>query len=159
MTLPPFRRVVTAHDDHGSSKIALDENLSFSDVGPGATMAWAWSTATVPADNSGSPSAVEVPLGQESGSIVRIVDFGPGSFSPMHRTLTIDYGVVLSGTIELTLDDGTTTSVGPNSVIVQRGTNHVWRNASATEFARVLFVLIEARPVLHDGAALNAGGL
>ena len=62
----------------------------------------------------------------------------------MHRTSSIDYGVVLAGEIELELEDGIKTIVGPHSIIVQRGTNHKWRNPSQSSFARVAFVLIEA---------------
>ena len=35
-----------------------------------------------------------------------MIDFGPGLESPMHRAMSIDYGVVLEGEFELTLDSG-----------------------------------------------------
>ena len=68
----------------------------------------------------------------ERGSVIRIVDMMPGGVSPMHRTNSIDYGIVLSGEVELELDDGAKTLLGPGDVIVQRGTIHLWRNRSAT---------------------------
>jgi hypothetical protein len=43
----------------------------------------------------------------------------------MHRTQSVDFGVVLSGTITLVLDDGSETVMKQGEVCVQRGTNHV----------------------------------
>ncbi|HET6709689.1 cupin domain-containing protein [Amycolatopsis sp.] len=61
----------------------------------------------------------------------------------MHRTETIDYAVVVSGTITLVLDDSET-ELAAGDVVIQRGTNHAWANRSGAP-ARVLFVLIDAR--------------
>jgi mannose-6-phosphate isomerase-like protein (cupin superfamily) len=44
-----------------------------------------------------------------------------------HKTPTVDYVVVLDGPVELVLDDGSVT-VQPGDCVVQRGTNHAWRN-------------------------------
>ncbi|OQE10141.1 hypothetical protein PENFLA_c090G05285 [Penicillium flavigenum] len=43
-----------------------------------------------------------------NGTVVRMIDFGPGVESPMHRAMSIDYGIVLEGEFELTLDSGET---------------------------------------------------
>lgn len=45
----------------------------------------------------------------------------------MHTTPTVDYAVVLDGTVVLELDDGVTTQLNPGDVIVQNGTRHAWR--------------------------------
>jgi mannose-6-phosphate isomerase-like protein (cupin superfamily) len=45
----------------------------------------------------------------------------------MHVTLTIDYGIVISGEIDLVLDEGTV-HLGPGDTVVQRGTRHAWIN-------------------------------
>lgn len=37
---------------------------------------------------------------------MRLIDFGPGVESPIHRALSIDYGIVVEGAFELTLDSG-----------------------------------------------------
>ena len=67
----------------------------------------------------------------------------------------IDYGIVLSGEVELELDDGAVTTARSGDIIVQRGTMHLWRDPSATETCRIVFVLIEANTVVASGAALE----
>lgn len=59
----------------------------------------------------------------------------------MHRTETVDYGVVIEGELTLVLDTGEVT-VKPGSVVVQRGTNHAWANRSGRP-CRILFVLVD----------------
>ncbi len=59
----------------------------------------------------------------------------PGATSPMHRTVSLDYGVVLEGEVELVLDSGEVRLLKRGHVAVQRGTNHAWRNASKSEWA------------------------
>ena len=155
--LPPVRRIVTGHDPQGRARIKSDERFASKPIAGGdALFALLWTTATVPADNNDEADgrAREAGLTIEQGSVLRIVDFIPGGTSPMHRTNSIDYGIVLSGEIELELEDGVKTVAGPHSVIVQRGTNHKWRNPSASEYARVAFVLIEAPAYRHDGEPL-----
>ncbi|MFI6367718.1 cupin domain-containing protein [Nocardia sp. NPDC050630] len=59
----------------------------------------------------------------------------------MHTTPTIDYVVVLDGTVVLELDDGVTTEVGPGDVVVQNGTRHAWR-VPADKPATIFVVLM-----------------
>lgn len=69
-----------------------------------------------------------------------------GKASPhpfMHRTETVDYGMVLEGEIVLVLDDSETV-LGPGSIVVQRGTSHAWANKS-DRLCRMLFILIDAK--------------
>jgi mannose-6-phosphate isomerase-like protein (cupin superfamily) len=61
----------------------------------------------------------------------------------MHRTRTVDYGVVMSGEIDLILDDATV-HLKAGDVVVQQATNHRWINHGAAP-ARVLFVLVDAK--------------
>lgn len=58
----------------------------------------------------------------------------------MHRTESVDYGVVMEGELTLVLDEGEV-QLGAGSVVVQRGTNHAWANRS-DRTCRMLFVLI-----------------
>ena len=59
----------------------------------------------------------------------------------MHRTETIDYGIVLEGELVLIMDEGETT-VRAGDIVVQRGTNHAWANRSGRN-CRICFVLID----------------
>jgi mannose-6-phosphate isomerase-like protein (cupin superfamily) len=60
----------------------------------------------------------------------------------MHRTRSIDYAVVLSGEIDMLLDDSEV-HLKAGDVLVQRGTNHAWVNRGK-ESCRIAFVLIDA---------------
>ena len=71
----------------------------------------------------------------------------------MHRTETLDYGVVIEGEITLIVDAGETRLV-PGDVVVQRGTNHAWANRSG-KMARMLFVLLDGRYEPALAAALK----
>jgi mannose-6-phosphate isomerase-like protein (cupin superfamily) len=61
----------------------------------------------------------------------------------MHRTRTIDYVVILSGEIEMLLDDSEI-HLKAGDVVVQRATNHAWVNRG-DQPCRVAFVLIDAK--------------
>jgi mannose-6-phosphate isomerase-like protein (cupin superfamily) len=61
----------------------------------------------------------------------------------MHRTKTIDYGIVLSGEVYLVLDKEETL-LRAGDVVVQRGTNHAWSNRS-DQPCRMAFILIDGR--------------
>jgi len=61
----------------------------------------------------------------------------------MHRTKTVDYGIVLSGEIYLVVDDGETL-LKPGDVVVQLGTNHAWSNRSDKP-CRMAFILIDGQ--------------
>ncbi|QJR18887.1 Cupin domain-containing protein [Pelagibacterium halotolerans] len=67
----------------------------------------------------------------------------PGRHPLMHRTESIDYGIVLSGEIVLLLDDEEVV-LGPGDVVVQRGTIHAWANRSNT-VCRMAFILIDGQ--------------
>lgn len=59
----------------------------------------------------------------------------------MHRTQTVDYGIVIEGELTLVLDQDETV-VRAGDIVVQRGTNHAWSNRSGAN-CRVAFVLID----------------
>ena len=62
----------------------------------------------------------------------------------MHASVTVDYGIVLSGEVELELDDGITKTLGPGDCVIQNGTRHRWHNASGGT-CRVVFSVVGAR--------------
>jgi quercetin dioxygenase-like cupin family protein len=61
----------------------------------------------------------------------------------MHRTETVDYGIVVEGELTLILDRGETT-IQAGDIVIQRGTNHAWANRSGGN-CRVAFVLIDGK--------------
>lgn len=92
------------------------------------------------------------------GSVFTVVDLKPnptGAMGLMHRTQTMDYAIVISGAVELSLDSGEKRIVGGGEVVVQRATMHGWRNLSKTETARVAFVILAAEKVIVGGKELE----
>jgi len=90
-----------------------------------------------------------------SGTVLRVVDMPPGALSPMHRTISLDYGVVLEGEIDLILDSGESRHMKRGDISIQRGTNHAWRNRSSTSWARMLYVLQPAEAIVVDGKVME----
>ena len=66
----------------------------------------------------------------------------PVSHPLMHRTRSVDYAVVLSGEIDMMLDDAVV-HLRPGDTVVQQATNHAWVN-HGTETCRILFVLMDS---------------
>ena len=155
-TLPAVQRVVTGHDARGRAVFSSEDCSTARRTASGdADFLLVWTTATVPADNNDETEGRlrEAGLTIHRGSVIRVVDVLPGRASPMHRTNSIDYGVVLTNEIELELDIGEARTVKAGGIIVQRGTNHLWRNRTS-HTTRMVFVLIEAAPYRHAGQAL-----
>jgi Cupin domain len=70
--------------------------------------------------------------------------FKAGAPHPMmHRTETIDYGIVLEGEVYAVLEDSERL-MKAGDVIVQRGTNHAWSNRSGKP-CKMAFILIDGR--------------
>ncbi len=132
-----------------------------------------WRTFATPADNSGDDDPVVgeiVTPPPANGSVFRIVEFEPvgaeiegldhsalasalgakpaedvANRHPfMHRTDSIDYAIILSGEIDMLLDDSEVHCTA-GDVIIQRGTNHAWVNRG-TAACRIAFILIDAVP-------------
>jgi mannose-6-phosphate isomerase-like protein (cupin superfamily) len=61
----------------------------------------------------------------------------------MHRTRSLDYAVVLSGEIDMMLDE-TSVHLKPGDTVVQQATNHAWINRGK-EPCRILFVLMDSK--------------
>ncbi len=59
----------------------------------------------------------------------------------MHRTETVDYGIVIEGEMTLVLDDSEV-NLKVGHVVIQRGTNHAWANRSG-KTCRMLFILVD----------------
>lgn len=155
-TKPDIRRVVTGHNKEGRARIRSDEAFTPSPIPSGdANFALLWTTATLPADNNDETDGRlrDAGLTLQQGSVIRVVDMLPGGTSPMHRSNSIDYGIVISGEVELELDDGEKTVLGAGDICIQRGTIHLWRTVGDKP-CRIVFVLTQASAYEHQGVAL-----
>lgn len=140
-----YRRVVTGLDDRGRSCVIFDGPVPRHDGQPSNVV---WRSASVPADNSGNEDAAApytMEMLHDGGSNFMLVEFPPGMPRFMHATDTLDYLVVLSGEVVLELEAGEVT-LGPGSLIVDRGVIHAWRN-DGPETAVMASITLPALPV------------
>jgi quercetin dioxygenase-like cupin family protein len=143
------RRVVTGHDETGKSVFLSDGPPPVSRAAPdGASFHELWSTPAAPAplsatepDPAAGPVTVPPP---EHGTKIRVNSFPPGVVSPVHRTESVDYGIVIDGEMVLVLDDGVETTLHSGDVVIQRGTSHRWENRSGAP-AQMVFVLVDGQ--------------
>jgi len=160
--LAPPNRIVTGHNVNGKSV--------FLSTGPApqhhnrqeglVRFHELWHTAQmpVPLDLVEETEPNERPLRlppETNGSVIRILDIHPGhvqAWQPrtdgrhpgMHRTQTLDYGILISGEIHMILDDKAEVCLHPGDVVIQRGTDHAWENRS-DQVARIAFILLDGR--------------
>ena len=123
------RRVVTDHDAKGRSIVSIDEQC-----------------ANVISRRAGHQSCVA--FTGADGTIFRIVRYEPGVAPRNHRTETIDYAVVMSGEIDMRLDDGVVVHLRAGDTLVQQATLHDWVN-NGSEACVIAFVLVPAKAVLN----------
>jgi quercetin dioxygenase-like cupin family protein len=155
-----IRRVVTGHDANGRAVVAIDEVCrNIESKRPNHQSCVVWTTDTLPADNSGNDdgAARKVATTTPGGSVFRIIEYSPGVTPRMHRTDSIDYAVVLSGEIDMELDDGVVAHLRAGDVLVQRGTIHNWINRGTVPCV-MAFALIAAKPVAVGDKVLDATG-
>ena len=169
-----LRRVVTGHDANGNAVVILDGAPPVNNrAETGNAMALIWSTDRAPADNRGSEDAGnrQVPIAPAGGgSTIRIVEYPPegpngparderahlkslGGHVPepparhpgMHKTDSVDYALILSGEIDMLLDeDDVELSTGDG--VVERGSYRAWAGRG-TAPCRIAFILIGAGPL------------
>ncbi|KAH8682851.1 hypothetical protein BGZ60DRAFT_398833 [Tricladium varicosporioides] len=162
--LRPISRYITDHDPEGKTSIstAVPDVLRWQQLANGDRFSLAYATEEYPVNLSNN---ADISIYQKNlkdlpgitipgGTVLRAVDIAPGNTSPMHRTVSLDYGVVLEGEVELVLDSGVTQLLKRGDITIQRGTNHAWRNPSSTNWARMLYVLQEAQPLQFNGKDL-----
>ncbi len=158
MTLQ-VRRVITGHDAHGRAIVQIDDaSTDLVAIRPGATVCNVWTTKAFPVDNTGDADAGRRPVGTTlpNGTIFRVLEFAPGVVPRSHRTDSIDYLIVVSGEIDMEIEDAVV-HLKTGDVLVQRGTIHNWVNRG-TEPCVIAVVLIDAKPVEVDGKILAAVG-
>ena len=143
MTLE-VRRVVTGHDKNGKARVIIDElsdNVISRRAGQQSTVIWATDRTppNLEALNDLSPDVKSTTVA--NGTVFRVSRFEPGVAPRNHRTASMDYAVVLSGQIDMELDDGKVVNLRAGDVLVQRGTVHNWTNPG-TEPCIIAFVLM-----------------
>ena len=170
---PEVRRVVTALDANGRAVTMADGPVALTSLRSPNPAGEMWVTSQYPPDYSWKEDRAKTKVGlipPANGTIFRIVDFPPmkpevekmdmntmmkvvGDHAPakgvpprhpmMHRTRSLDYAIIMSGEIDMLLDD-TEIHMKAGDVLVQQGTNHAWVNRG-TEPCRIAFVLIDAQ--------------
>ncbi|KAK4135044.1 hypothetical protein BT67DRAFT_449307 [Trichocladium antarcticum] len=162
--LPQYHRFITTHNPAGQAVVhshnpfawaAYDNNnLAFSVP---------YTTSSFPADlNDDADIAAHervlasgtLGLVHPRGTVLRAVDFAPGYACGMHRTQSLDYGIVMEGAVDMVLDGGEVHRLRRGDVAVQRATQHQWVNASRTEWARMMFVLQDCGEVRVGGVRM-----
>lgn len=151
-TIP--RRVVTGHDANGVSRVISDGPVPVHRDIPedGVGFYEVWQTDQTPAllypEEPSEPTNRDLRVAPgPNGTKIRVNEFRPGHInahglqSPIHRTESVDYGIVLEGEIVLVLDDSEVT-LKAGDIVVQRGTDHAWVNRAETT-ARVAFILVD----------------
>ena len=163
--LPLISRFITDHDTEGKAVFTtrVKEELQWQELPDGARFCLGYTTDNFPVKINQEQDLIDYEKYLENkpgimipgGTVLRIVDMRPGVTSPMHRTVSLDYGVVLEGEIELVLDSGEVRLLKRGDIAIQRGTNHAWRNASAKSWARMLYVLQESEVLKVGGKQLE----
>ncbi|KAK0646786.1 hypothetical protein B0T16DRAFT_414248 [Cercophora newfieldiana] len=111
--------------------------------------------ADIRAIQANEPNESTISFPKPGNTILRYCDWPPGGSAALHRHETIDFGIVIHGSVEAIMEDGEKRVLGPGDVLVQRNTLHGWRNASETEWARVAFVIQGCEPVEVGGKKME----
>jgi mannose-6-phosphate isomerase-like protein (cupin superfamily) len=157
------RRVVTGHDASGKSVFVSDEKVA-AQTTTGFHRLWGGDKTPQFPDDGAMPDhslyfppiggfrfgMFSLPPASTAGSDLNLADFeaeAPGllrymdlSDPGMHTTDTIDFEVVLEGTVVLELDDGAEVTLHAGDTVVQNGTRHRWRNPGDTEARLAVFM-------------------
>jgi hypothetical protein len=175
----PARRVVTGHDENGKSIVLQDGTPpNIRNRGTGVDFFEIWSTSETPVIvTSQEPDPTDGPWvtpPAPNGTKIRFNDFYPGHIDKlpvradgrhkmMHRTKSVDYGIVLDGEIWMILDDSEVL-LKTGDVVIQRGTDHAWENKS-DQVCRMAFILVggefsdELRAKLPQALELRTGAV
>jgi mannose-6-phosphate isomerase-like protein (cupin superfamily) len=156
-----IRRVVTGHDKNGKAIVEIDEiGTAKKNPRPGAEYVELWSTQEgfpISNDEFSDPVGNKIGTSIDKGTVFRVVKFDPGVAPRNHRTDSIDYGIVMSGELDMELDNGVVVHLKAGDVVVQRGTIHNWVNRGKVP-CLVAFILIWAKPVTIHGKRFEAHG-
>jgi mannose-6-phosphate isomerase-like protein (cupin superfamily) len=138
------RRVVTGHDAAGKAVFVSDDEVVpvTPTLLPGSEFV-RFGLFTIPPDGGdGAPADLDVAAAlaeleeQLPGLAGHMEPDDPG----MHTTATIDFEVVLSGSVTLELDDGEKVCLVAGDTVVQNGTRHRWSNAGDEPATLAVFI-------------------
>jgi quercetin dioxygenase-like cupin family protein len=152
------RRVVTGHDASGRATVKIDEvTKNIVTPRPGVSTSVMW-TEPLPPNNSTEEDGAgrQVSTTMPGGMVFRVIEFSPGCAPRNHRTSSTDFAVVLSGEIDMSLDNEEV-HLKAGDVLVQRGTIHNWINRGNAPCV-IAFVLVDAKPVAVGAKVLEAVG-
>ncbi|TVY84413.1 hypothetical protein LSUE1_G000465 [Lachnellula suecica] len=168
-SLPEVHRFITDHDADGKAVFnkSVPEEGQWQPISDAANFFLAYTTHGFPIALNPAEKAPDVTsykndletvksLTVDNGSVLRFVDFAPDTEPIMHRTTSLDYGVVLEGAVECHLDSGEVKTLQRGDVCVQRATNHAWKNISENGgWARMMFVLLPSEAPVVGGKTLG----
>jgi hypothetical protein len=163
--LPAITTYLTGHDSSNKAIIEQTRPANWT-VYDNKEMAFnvAYTTSQFPANLNNNTdishhdkitSSGKLGLVNPNGTVCRTVDFAPGFECMMHRTQSLDYGIVIAGEIELVLDSGDRQLMRPGDIAVQRATMHSWKNPSGSKWARMTFVLQDCEKLVVGGEVLG----
>jgi quercetin dioxygenase-like cupin family protein len=139
-----MRRLITGTDVDGRSCVVSQDDLAMSSVGSDFRMGIPFATDTSPpvARPKGSADLIDQAL---APGLLRwmVVEYAANASTPMHHTDTLDLGTVLSGSVDLVLDDGAhRLEVG--DLVVMTGVDHAWR--AGPDGCRLNVILVGTPP-------------
>ena len=123
------RLLVTGVDAAGRSCAVQDDPvvLQGNPGMPGVLYSVLHSTTSAPSIPTGGRAADPLDLGVAVGALNWLmIEYGPGVTFSMHHTDTVDLDIVLSGSVDLLLDDGEHPLTAGDTVVVT-GVDHAWR--------------------------------
>jgi quercetin dioxygenase-like cupin family protein len=139
--------LITGVDAAGRSYAARDDRITLQgDAGlEGILYSVLYATPQLPSISTGGGRDADIlDLGVPVGAMRwTVIDYAPGARFSMHHTDTVDLDVVLSGAVDLILDDGEH-PLAPGDSAVVTGVDHAWR--AGPEGCRLSIVTIGASP-------------
>jgi mannose-6-phosphate isomerase-like protein (cupin superfamily) len=102
---------------------------------------------TIPPDGESAPPAdLKAALAEASEKLPGMIEAIDADHPHMHATDTIDFVVVLSGSLCLEVDDGKEVKLSQGDSVIQNGTRHAWHNRSSTP-CQIVSATIGARRI------------
>jgi quercetin dioxygenase-like cupin family protein len=137
------RILITGTDDTGRSCATFHGAPTFSPLGERFALAEVYSTGAPPGPRPVG-HAQHHDLALPAGAVRWIlVDYEPGAETPHHHTDSVDFEVVLSGSVVLTLDDGPH-ELHAGDAVVMTGVDHTWK--AGPEGCRISAVCLGTPP-------------